>query len=153
MSKLAFSGQGRYADYDKGYQLYRNRARGKECVKKDIYKKIVREYCSGLAGRLFEEGFVDLPNGIGSIAAATIKRKPQFRGKKFVGFGKKDWETGTYDDSRKAFGLVFLPKWGQKGCLRSYGFVGNRQLFKKMKERYESFDCQWFPIEFNDEMI
>lgn len=153
MSRLAFSGEGRYADFDKGYRLYVSRARGNDCVDEVTYRRVVREYCRSFADRLEENGFVDFPNGMGSLAAALIERKPQFRGKKFIGYGKKDWSTGRYDDSRKAFGLVFLPTWGKKGSLRSYGFVGNRRLFKKMKKQYESDDCKWVPIEYNDEMI
>lgn len=153
MSKLAFNGEGRKIDYDKGYTLYANRSRKGEAVKKATYKKIVRGYCREMAEKLYDEGFVDLPNGMGTIAAAMIRRKPQFIGKRYVGIGKMDWETGMRDNSRKAFGIVFLPKWDMKGSLRCYGFVANRRLFQRMKQRYESFKSPWEPIEFNDSMI
>ena len=153
MSKLAFSGEGRYTDFGKGYRLYVSRARGGKCVDDKIYRRIVREYCKALVTRLEDNGFVDLPNGIGSIGTALIERKPQYRGNTFIGYGKKDWNTGNYDNSRKAFGMVFLPTWGKKGSLRCYGFVGNRVLFRKLKSLYESDNCKWVPMEYNDDMI
>jgi len=91
--------------------------------------------------------------GLGQIAAAIITRKPQYRGKKFIGYGKMDWDKGCFDGSPKAFGIVFLPNRNKKAGLRCYGFVANRKLFKRMKARYESDDCPWVPLEFNDDMI
>lgn len=110
-------------------------------------------YCSMLADRLQENGIVDLPNEMGMIVAAEIRRKPQYRGKKFIGYGKYDYEKGHYDGTIKTFGLVFLPKRAKKQNMRCYGFVANRVLFKKMKEKFKSGLSQWKPIQFNDEMI
>ena len=151
--KLAFSGEGRYPEFEDGYRLYLKRARTNDNIDLKTYKKVVRLYCRRLAERLCENGIVDLPSGLGSIAAVTMDRKPQFRGTKFIGYGKKDWETGQYDWSKKAFGIAFLARSRKKDNLRSYGFVANRRLFKKISEHKDSFYCNWKPLEFNDEMI
>ena len=152
--KLAFSGEGRYVDFSDGYRLYCNRRRHKEAVDEKTYRRIIRLYCKYLSERLCREGMVDLPTGIGSIAAITITRKPQYRGKQFVGYGKKDWEDrGQYDGKLKTFGLTFLPKRDRTQNLRCYGFVGNRELFKRIKKGYLSGECNWIPLGFKDEMI
>lgn len=152
--KLAFNGEGRYAEFSEGYQMYLKRSRKGECVDQKTYNRIIRKYCSRLADRLCNNGIVDLPNEIGMIAAATITRKPQYRGKQFIGYGKMDWTKGHYDGTLKTFGLVFLPKGGKKrNNFRCYGFVANRKLFKRMKEVHNQDSCSWGPIRFNDEMI
>lgn len=151
--KLAFSGQARYTDFEDAYDLYVKRSKKGEYVDASMYSRIVRAYCKLLADKLFEDGMVDLPKGLGSIAAAIITRKPQFRGKTFIGYGKMDWEKGHFDGNLKTFGLVYLPEHEKNPNLRSFGFVANRRLFKRVKERYNSEDCPWQPIEFNDEMI
>lgn len=153
--KLAFSGQARYTDFVPGYELYLKRTKGDTPLERAEYNRIVRRYCSLLADRLIREGMIDLPCDMGSIVAAKILRKPQYRGKKFIGYGKMDWSKGHYDGSLRAFGLVFLPRRDRhrNANLRCYGFVANRQLFKNMKSRYESDDCPWTPVEFNDDMI
>ena len=150
--KLAFSGQGRYPNFSDGYDLYVKRSRGRQCVDEKTYRNIVRLYCKILADRLLKEGMVDLPACLGSISAATITRKGQYRGGKFVGFGKMDWEKGHYDGKLKAFGMVFLPNRTRSQCLRSYGFVANRRLFTRMKQYYEDSN-PWIPVTFNEGMI
>lgn len=151
--KLAFNGKAHYPDYSAGYDLYSSRARSRECVDKKTYNKIIRMYCSSLADRLLNTGMADLPMNIGTIYTSVIFRRPQYRGKKFIGYGKKDWGTGYYDGDPKAFGLVFLPNRDRNANLRCYGFVSNRALFKKLKSLYQSDYCPWTPIEFNNEMI
>ena len=151
--KLAFSGKGRYADFDEAYELYVKRSKSGEYVDKKTYKRIVKEYCRQMSDTLFEEGMVDLPSGLGSIAAATITRKPRYYGDRFVGYGKKDWKTGHYDGKLKTFGMVYLPRRGKNANLRSFGFVANRRLFKKMSERFHNYDCPWKTVDFKDEMV
>ena len=151
--KLAFSGQARYPEMTDGFELYVRRSRKNECVDLHTYTAVVKEYCKMLSEDLKKYGMVDLPCELGSIAAVTIKRRPQFRGKKFVGYGKMDWENGHYDGESKAFGLAFLPKREKTNNLRCYGFVANRRLFKKMKELFGTYDCPWVPIEYGKEMI
>lgn len=152
--KLAFSGDGRYADFSGGYKLYAKRSKSGCEVDRETYCRIVRRYCKLLAAQLEENGIVDLPNEIGSIAAATLTRRPQFRGKKFIGYGAIDWTTGQYDGRLKTFGMVFLPRHTKKNSnLRCFGFVANRRLFKRMKEKSKRIDCPWDAIEFKDEMI
>lgn len=151
--KLAFSGQARYPDYDDGYDLYVKRSRTNAYMSKESYKKVIRMYCKVLADRLYETGFIELPSGLGHVAVVTIDRKVKYFGDKRIGLGKMDWGKGRYDGSRKAFGITFLPRRRNKDNLRSYGFVANRRLFKKVKERSEDFTCNWKPLEFNDEMI
>lgn len=151
--KLALNGQGHYTDFSGGYDLYVRRSRGGNCVDFATYRRIVRGYCRLLAGRLVREGIADLPKGLGTVAAVTLTRKPQYRGKRFVGYGKMDWETGHYDGNLKAFGVTYLPKHGKNACLRCLGFVANRRLFGRVKRMSLTEGCEWTPLEFNDDMI
>jgi len=151
--KLAFSGEARYPEYEDGYALYRKRSKSGSYMDYKTYKKVIREYCKAIAERLRDEGYVQLPADIGALAAVSIERKPQFRGKKFIGYGKMDWEKGHFDGSNKAFGITFLPRMRKKNNLRCYGFVANRQLFKRVKAESERYQCKWRPLEFSDEMI
>ena len=151
--KLAFNGQAHYANFDAGYELYKRRSRAGEIVDEATYRKLVKSFCHRLSDKLMEDGIVDLPKEMGSIAAAIITRRPQYRNKKFVGYGGIDWTTGKYDGKLKTFGVVFLPGHSKNRNLRSFGFVANKQLFKKLKKKYESEACEWQPIEFKDELI
>lgn len=151
--KLALNGQGHYTDFSGGYDLYLRRSLTDRCVDRATYCRVVREYCKLLADRLIECGIVDLPKELGTIAAVTITRKPQYRGKKFIGYGKMDWAAGHYDGVLKTFGIAYLPKHGRNANLRCLGFVANRRLFGRLKERSLSDNCVWTPLEFNDEMI
>ena len=151
--KLAFSGEARYPDFGDAYELYLRRARTRECLDEKIYKAVVKEYCKSLSQRLEKEGVADLPCGFGAVAAVTLERKPQYRGRRFVGYGKYDWKTGTRDGRLEAFGIVFLPSREKNANLRCYGFVANRRLYKRMKESYDNGTNSWYPMRFNDEMI
>jgi hypothetical protein len=151
--RLAFTGEGRYAEFEKSYDEYVKRSKKGEYVDFKTYKRLVKGYCKGLARRLIEGGMVDLPCDMGSIAAATLTRKLQYRGKKVVGYGKMDWKKGHYDGKLKAFGMVYLPRRGKNANMRSYGFVANRRLFQKMKNIHESGESNWTPIEFNEGMV
>lgn len=151
--RLAFNGQAHYTDFSAGYELYKKRSKLGLSVDEKTYRRLIRSYCGLLADRLNSDGMVDLPCKMGSIAAATITRKPQYRGKQFIGYGKKDWSTGHYDGKLKAFGIVYLPRRNRHKNLRSFGFVANRQLFKRVKNNYESGNRNWEPVEFNDDMI
>lgn len=150
--KLAFNNKAHYTDFDAGYGLYVRRSRGGKCLSEEQYRKAIKMYCRYMAKSLCDEGAAELPCGLGMITAAIITRKPQYRGKKFVGYGKMDWQNGTYDGKLKAFGVVYLPR-HEYANLRCFGYVANRRLFKKMKDIYTSYDCPWQPVEFKDEMI
>lgn len=150
--KLAFSGEARYPDTTEGYKLYVRRTKSRECIDKKTYDRIIRDYCRSLTERLLEDGMVDLPE-LGSVAAAMLRKKALYLGNKFIGYGKMDWKKGHYDGEPRAFGLVFLPNRRRSSNLRSFGFVANRKLFKRMKAVYLSDDCPWVPMEFEDEMI
>ena len=151
--RLAFTNQGRSPEFADGFELYAKRSKTGEIMDYASYKRVIRAYCKALAEQLCEYGIVDLPKEIGSIAAAILTRRPQYRGKTFIGYGKKDWTTGKYDGTLKTFGIVFLPRMHKHQNLRCYGFVANRRLFQKMKGIYLNDDCPWYPIEFNDDMI
>lgn len=151
--KLAFSGQAKYPDMTDGYELYVRRGRKNKPVDLHTYTTVVKEYCRMLADDLKKDGMVDFPSGLGTIAAVTIRRRPQYRGKKFIGFGSYDWKKGHYDGEPEAFGLAFLPRMDKTNNLRCYGFVANRRLFKKMKEMHGEYDCPWVPMEYGKEMI
>lgn len=150
--KLAFSGKARHTDFSDGYELYKARSKKGDLMDEAMYHRVIKDYCSTLADTLCETGMTDLPRGIGMIVAAQITRKAQYHGKKFVGYGKIDWETGRYDGKLKTFGLVFLPKGKKNQSMRCFGFVANRKLFKKMKSLYES-RRPWELMNFKDEMI
>lgn len=149
--RLAFNGEGHYPNLDEGYALYKKRV--KKPLDRKTYNRIVKAYCKRLASRLEEKGVVDLPGDFGMLCAATLTRKPQYRGKKFIGYGKMDWTKGHYDGNLKAFGIIFLPRHGKNNNLRSFGFVCNRELFKKTKKKYLSGESVWKPLEFTEEMI
>lgn len=151
--KLAFNRQGRYTDFSDGYALYQKRARGGKPVSLKDYVKIVKLYCKYAADQLLNDGIIDLPEQFGSIAAAILTRKAQFRGKKFIGYGKMDWTTGHYDGKLKAFGLVYLPRHDKNANMRSFGFVANRRLFKKMKDIFQGDECDWSPLAFSEDLI
>lgn len=150
--KLAFSGEARFADFQPAYELYLRRERKGSPVDEPTYRRVLKAYCKRLAERLEEQGMVDLPCGLGTIAAASITKKAMYRDGKFDGYGAMDWKTGRRDGKLKAFGLVFLAGRG-KGSLRSFGFVANRRLFQRMKSKSEEYGCPWTTIEFNDRMI
>lgn len=151
--KLAFDSLAKYTDFSKSYEQYSKRSRRGLTFDESTYKRVIREYCHILSDRLFENGFVDLPKDMGSISAAVIRRKPQYRGKKFVGFGGLDYATGIRDGKYKTFGIVYLPKHERNANLRCLGFVANKRLFRKMRERYLESDNNWHPVEFTEEMI
>lgn len=150
--KLAFSGEARYPDFEEGYEMYKSRNRSRVMLDKKTYRRVIREYCKILQRDLLEFGMVDLPV-LGSLYASIFTRRPQYRGKKFIGYGKMDWEKGHYDGEPTAFGISFLPDRDQTNNLRCYGFVGNRQLFKKLKAVFLSDDCPWIPMAFDNDMI
>lgn len=152
MSRLAFHDKGKYTDFNAGYELYCKRCK-KEPVDFKTYKNVVRAYCKHIAERLESDGMVDLPSSLGTLVVSDIRRKPQYRGKKFVGFGKVDWKAGHYDGSNKAVGVVYLPRRDKTNNLRCFGFVANRRLFYRIKEKLESGLCAWKPMEFNETMI
>lgn len=151
--KLAFNNEAHYTDFTEGYELYKKRAIFGKVLSEKEYRRVIKRYCRKLAEELYESGIIDLPNELGSIVAANITRRPQYRGDKFIGYGKIDWSKGHFDGTLKAFGLVFLPKHNKVGNLRCFGFVANRQLFKKMRDRNNDFDKGWEPIGFKEEMI
>lgn len=151
--KLAFSGKGHYTDFTKGFELYKKHAKKDDTVDYDTYKRIVRRYCEMLSDSLCNYGFIDLPENLGMVSVATITRKPQYRGKKFIGYGKIDWINKRYDGQLKTFGIVYLPKHGKNNNLRSFGFVANRRLFKRVKELYNKNSSRFSLLEFNDNMI
>ena len=150
--KLAFSGEARYPRYTEGYELYKKRTRSRECMDFDTYKRVIRRYCSGLGDRLVDEGMVDLPCGLGSITSAIFTRKAKYKDGRFLGYGKIGRD-GKFDGTLKAFGIVYMPRRDKNNNLRCYGFVTNRQLFKRVKNKYIGDECNWVPIEFKDEMI
>lgn len=151
--RLIFTGQGRYPEYDEAYERYKRRSRVGKPVYPKVYRSVIRAYCKVLADRLLETGSADLPCELGTIAAATITRLPQYRGRRFIGFGKRDFITQKFDGTLKAFGIVYLPRRDKCNSLRCLGFVANRELFKKVKAHYLTDECTWSTVEFNNDMI
>lgn len=151
--RLAFDNKAHYTDYSRGYELYLKRCRNGNPVDETTYHRVIRAFCKLLSQRLIDEGMVSLPGGLGDLSAAMFTRKPQYRGDKFIGYGKKNWDTGYYDGTLKAFGIVYLPKHSANANLRCYGFVSNRELFKKVKSNYESGISDIIPVNFTDSII
>ena len=151
--RLAFDNMAHYTDFSKGYELYLKRCRNGRPVKESEYRRVVKQYCKALSESLSETGFITLPCDMGTITTAILTRKPQYRGDKFIGFGKKNWETGQYDGTLKAFGIVYMAKHTKNNNLRCYGFVANRRLFQKIKETYDSGSSYIVPADFTDELI
>lgn len=151
--KLALNGLAHYPDFNDGYRLYLKRAKKDNVLGEKTYRKVIKEYCKLLVEEIEDNGTADLPSGLGTITAAIITRKPQYRGDKFIGYGKMDWKLGHYDGKLKTFGLVYLPRHNKNASLRCFGFVANRRLFKRMKSIYDNQEKDWKPIDFNDKMI
>ena len=151
--KLAFNGQAHYTDFASGYDLYKKRSKAGRSFSEREYRRVIRTYCRLLADSLVKNGIVDFPGELGSVVAAVITRKAQYRGKKFIGYGGWDYKNKCYDGKLKTFGMVYLPRQKKNDNLRSFGFVANRQLFRRMKERFQDSLCPWTPITFEKEMI
>ena len=151
--KLALNGLGHYADFDAGYELYSKRTRIGNPVEQTMYNRVVKAYCRILADRLENEGIVDLPCGLGSISTAIITRKLQYRGDKMIGYGAMDWNKGERDGKLRTFGMVYMSRRDHNNNLRCFGFVANRQLFKRLKEKFTKGESNWTPIKFKEEMI
>lgn len=150
--RLAFDNQAHYTDFAAGYQLYLNRCRNGNPLDEKTYRRVLKMYCKCIAKHLQNAGMADLPNGLGTIAVANIRRNGRWKDGKMIGHGGYDWKNRAPYDTLKTFGIVYLPKHG-KGNLRCYGFVANRRLFKAMKEKYLSGDSGWTLMEYNDEMV
>ena len=151
--KLAFNGSAHYPDLSKGYERYKSRTKSDRPIDKRTYNRIIKSYCELIAQRLVDEGSADFPCGLGTVVAAVLTRKPQYRGDKFVGYGGWDWKNKQFDGKLKTFGIVFLPRWNRCQNLRCYGFVANRQLFNNVKQRFREYTCRWTAMNFNDDMI
>lgn len=151
--RLALDGQAHYTDFKGGFELYCKRSKKRCFVNETLYRRVIRQYCRLLAERFVRDGMVDLPRDLGSLMCARLTRKPQYRGKQFIGYGKKDWTTGRYDGQLKTFGLIYIPYRGKQENLRCLGYVANRQLFKKIKEQYNKDNSYYGVVDFNDEMI
>lgn len=151
--KLAFGGQAHYTDFNDWYSIYCKRNAQFNPVDLKTYKRVIKAYCRLLAERLEKEGQIELPSNVGTITAAFVTKKPQYRNDKFVGYGAWNWKERRYDGKLKAFAMVFLPSKGRNENLRCFGFVANRRLFKRMKVLYNERRVRWVPLEFKNEMI
>ena len=83
--KLAFNNEAKYTDFAPGYELYLRRNRTGNPVDEATYRRVLKAYCKMMAERLQNDGIVDLPCGLGSICAALIRKKAQYRNGKFDG--------------------------------------------------------------------
>lgn len=131
---MYFNGKALKPNFRAGYERYLRR-----CVKtpKDRvlsfsqYVKSVRSYCKMLANRLEQEGTTDLPCGIGSVVAVSIRRKPIYDAT------AKKWRSKTRDNGPYAFGFIFSPRRDiGNGNLRCYGIRVNAQLYTRMRKRF-----------------
>lgn len=150
-----FNGKARYTDFDRPYELYvrrAERASGK-VLSKGEFIDVVRRYCKSLSDKLECTGFVDLPFDIGSLSAVKITRTPKYNRttKKYSSADNIDWSetkrTGvlTRKGDNITFGICFLPK-RIKGMenFRSLGIVANRQLYRRMKKKFDDGNIQYY---------
>ena len=139
-----FFGKGtRQADFGPGYDRYLGRSRKSpqdRVLDKSAYRTVVMDYCKYLAKRLEGEGMIDLPCGIGSIVAVSIRRKPTYDKV------RKAWR-GTKGD-KYTFGFIFSPR-REEGNenFRCYGFRANAELYRRMRKMY---DDNALPFYLND---
>ena len=153
---VLFKGEARYPDLESGYELYKRRSvkTDKENLLDQVtYNRIVKQYCKELAGRLLEEGVVDLPNDIGCVAAVEVTKRATYdrRQKKYRSVGLVDWnatrEAGEIvrKDGNKTLGFVFSPK-RVKGHnnLRCFGIRANKALYKKVRAMYDEGDLPFY---------
>lgn len=116
-----------------GYERYLKR-----CVKTpkervltfSQYVQTVYSYCRMLAGRLESQGTADLPCGIGSIVAVSIRCTPTYD--RTANKWRSRSRNGAY-----TFGFIFSPR-RVKGNenLRCYGVRANAALYNRMRKKY-----------------
>ena len=70
----------------------------------------------------------------------------------YLDFLRREAEGGKYPQY-KAFGMAYLPKRNKTQNLRSFGFVANRRLFNKMKQKHTEGFCGWSLLPFSDSMV
>ena len=146
---MYFGGKAHIPDFDCGYKLYTNRCSKtpeERILRKAQYGDIIKAYCKHLAQVLESNGTIDLPCGMGTIAAVSIRRKPTYdrRNGKWRVAEAIDWkrtrEAGEVvrKDSRHTFGFIFSPR-REKGYenLRAYGIRANARLYRKMRKQYD----------------
>jgi len=140
-----FTGMRRLDAMREGYGVY-GRLRPGGGLTYAQYRDVVRRYCEGLADELRERGIVDLPYGLGSIVAVSVRRRPRYDPKagRYRPASPVDWkatkERGEVvrDDTRETFGLTFSAERGRgKANLRCFGFQADGALFMDMKRRYD----------------
>lgn len=151
-----FSGDARYPDLDAAYDLYLKRSAKtpvSRVLDKAQFNRIVKLFCKSKADELEKTGMIDLPCGLGMIAAVKVERKPTFdtRTGKYRTSSRVDWDetrrTGkiSFMDSADTFGFVFVPKW-KKGNenLRCVGIRANKELYRRMKDKYDNGTLDFF---------
>lgn len=139
----------KYPDLADGYRLYSNRSMTTpryRLLGEREYSRVVKKYCRQMAVVLEEEGSVNLPCGLGMVAAVNIRKRPVYdsREGKYRPARNIDWgltmQSGqmTYKDGTNTFGFVYVPKiMKSRGVLRCLGFVANRLLYRRMRKMYD----------------
>jgi len=149
-----FNGKARYPDFDKPYELYLKRSeRSFSVLSKGMFIDIVRRYCKRLSEELDSNGYVDLPLDIGALSAVRISRTPKYdrTNKRYISADTIDWAETKRSGSivrkhdNRTFGICFLPK-RAKGMenFRAFGIVANRQLYRRMKNRFDDGELQFY---------
>lgn len=147
---VLFKGESRYPDLSAGYTLYRHRSATtpqERVMTEEQYNKVVKAFCKNTAERFEEEGIVDMPCGMGSVAAVSVTKKPTYDPVlgKYRSANNIDWESTRREgkvirkDGRRTFGIAFVPK-RLEGLsnFRCFGIRANKALFKKLKKQYDS---------------
>ena len=146
---VLFKGESRYPDLTGGYTLYVHRSATtpkERILTEEQYNKVVKAYCKSVAGVLEDEGIIDLPCGVGSVAAVDVTKKPLFDPSigKYRPADNIDWEKTREEgrlirkDGRKTFGIAFIPKrLDGYANFRCFGIRANKSLYKRLKKKYD----------------
>ena len=137
---MFFNGKAHHPNFDAGYRRYLGRSKktpDSRIFGKGEYVDVVRSYCQHLADMLESDGMIDLPCGIGSIVAVSIRRKPTYDKT------RNAWR-GTKGD-KYTFDFIFSPR-RESGYenFRCYGFRANRELYKKKKKKYDDGELSFY---------
>lgn len=153
---MFFDNKARRPNYDSGYAKYLGRCAKTKADKvfdRSRYISIVKDYCKMLAQRLEDEGTIDLPCGMGSIVAVSIRRRPRYnkRTGKWHLANSIDWEmfrnegVKMYKDDKYTFGFIYSPR-REEGFenLRCYGIRANEELYSRMRKKYDDGELPFY---------
>lgn len=159
-----FNGESHYPDMSDGYRLYLERCRNTDervILTEKQYNNVIRMFCRSLAGDIESNGMVDLPCGMGTIAAVRISRTPKYiKSERRYAYRSVDWDRTRADgrivisDEPYAFGIAYMAKhMSRVSNSRCFGIRANKALFKRMKSRYKEGSLGFQLVDMNNYVI